>query len=118
MFENSFAELFPLSPGIRSKFPFYNLTEIEDGKSTIEIALAGYKKSDIKVRVEADKLIVESDGHIPSTKYVTYGIATRQFKVRFQLYNGAKVDSVSYTDGILKIDLVTEEKDSMYFDIK
>ena len=90
-----------------TNFPVYNV--IHDHKKetyTIEIALAGYKESDIDVTLDDQTLIVKGDkGEDDKQNYFHKGIAYRKFEKRWTLGEFMVVDGASFEDGLLKISL-------------
>jgi molecular chaperone IbpA len=72
---------------INAGFPHYNIKKAGEDKYILEMAVAGYKKSDIKVNVENGILSVEgksSDKEKPKD-FVHKGIAKRAFQRQLQL---------------------------------
>jgi HSP20 family molecular chaperone IbpA len=49
--------------GTVSSFPPHNIYALKDGSARIDLALAGYAQSDISLRAEDGKLVVEGKGH-------------------------------------------------------
>lgn len=105
-------------------FPPYNIIVEEDGSITIELAIAGFTKNDVKVKQEKNALLIE--GLIEEDKnekknYKHKGIATRAFTKAFALAEYVEVDSAKFKDGILTIKLVRnlpEEEKPRQIDIK
>lgn len=93
----------------RDQFPPYNITEYENGTYVIEIALAGFNKSEITIDYENGTLVVRGKKETKTTpeqkKFIWTGIAQRQFIRRFLLEDNIKVAGAEMTDGILRIDL-------------
>lgn len=88
---------------------------LKDGDNyEIQIALAGFKKSDIKVEVQDLTLTVSSDvvkEDDATVKVVHNGIAKRNFTHTFALAQYVVVKSAEMADGILSIKLETEIPD-------
>lgn len=125
-------------------FPRYNIvdnTHYEDNSTnqvpsfTIELALAGYKKEDLDVRVVQNQLRVstkdfddelggfkdeENPEAKPEVKYFVKGITTKSFFWHFALPKDAEVKNVEMSDGILRItvDLEPIKNDRQTFEIK
>ena len=95
----------------RPTFPPYNTIKNGDNY-TIEMALAGYKQSDIKITHVEDQLIVESVSDTKqeqeAVEYIHRGIAKRSFKIPFNLGPEIKVDAAELVDGMLVISLHRE----------
>jgi molecular chaperone IbpA len=104
-----------------SGFPPYNIIE-RDAGYTIEVALAGYDKSEITISNEDNVIVVSGKkGDKSSSKYVWCGIAARNFERRFLIEDNIKVIDAEMTDGILRIDLqkiVPEKPKSTLIQIK
>ena len=90
----------------KENYPPYNLIKVNNIEFKLEIALAGFKKDEINVFTENNKLFVE--GKSPSTDEVEYihkGLASRNFTRVWTISDDVVVESVDYTDGILAIEL-------------
>ena len=90
-----------------SNYPPFNLIQINNVESRLEVALAGFKKDDIKVFTEFGKLHVEGkkaesedDG-----EFVYKGLAQRSFERQWTLAEDTEVRSVSFDDGLLVVEL-------------
>jgi molecular chaperone IbpA len=72
----------------------------------LEIALAGYKRDDIRVSTEWNKLFVES-GKVRKSEdeYIHQGLAKRAFTRTWTLSDDVEVKDVSFEDGLLTIKL-------------
>ena len=103
-FEDIFNRFFELQD-FNGGHPFYNIKRIKDDKYVLEMALAGYKKSDIEVEVADGILFI--DGKSPEAKedFVHKGIATRSFKRILQLSEHVECTGAKLEDGMLKVDL-------------
>ena len=65
--------------------PFYNIKRIKDDKYVLEMALAGYKKSEVKVEVTDGVLSLRGETRDEKEDYVHKGIARRAFAKQLQL---------------------------------
>ena len=106
-------------------FPPYNIQKTEDYKFEIEMAVAGFGKSDIEVEVAEGVLTVKStkDKDTGSTDEFTLykGISQRNFKRKFTLADDIVVNGAELKDGMLTISLeriVPEEKKPQLITIK
>jgi molecular chaperone IbpA len=89
-----------------TNYPPYNLVKESDVDFRLEIALAGYKKEDIEVTTEWNKLFVEAKKTGNSTdEYVHQGLAKRAFTRTWTLSDDVVVGDVSFEDGLLIIKL-------------
>ena len=112
-FDETFSRLEALA-GAGTNYPPYNVVNGRDGRTTLEIALAGFSRSDIEVATEENLLTVSA---YPETKeepeYAHKGIAPRSFAKTWQLGDDIEVKTVDYKDGLLTVVLekfVPEEK--------
>ena len=90
-----------------SNYPPYNLVQLNNHESKLEIALAGFKKDEVKVYTEFGKLYVEgkkeeseSDG-----TFVHKGLAQRNFQRVWTITDDTEVGSVKFEDGLLTVEL-------------
>jgi len=88
-----------------TNYPPYNLIKESSTKFVVEIALAGYKKEDIEVSTEFNKLLVHCKRASVEPIYVHNGIARRSFTRTWSLSNDVVVSEVSFIDGLLTINL-------------
>ena len=90
---------------VNSGFPHYNIRKETEGKYTIELALAGYKKDEVTVKVEDGILSIEGSSKEEKTDFVHQGIAKRSFKRLFQLADYVECKSCKLENGMLKIEI-------------
>jgi len=90
-----------------SNYPPYNLVQVNNVESRLEIALAGFKNEEVKVYSEYGKLFVEGQKEDKETdiKYQHKGLAQRSFKRTWQLSDDTEVGDVKFEDGLLTIEL-------------
>ena len=89
-----------------SNYPPYNLIQLNNVESRLEIALAGFSKKEIKVYTEYGRLVVE--GNKEDTKdaeYVHRGLAQRDFSRAWTLSEDTEVREVQFKDGLLTVKL-------------
>ena len=93
--------------GTTSNYPPYNLIQINNVLSKLEIALAGFKKDEIQVYTEFGKLHVEGKKEEPKDdgEFVFKGLAKRSFTKAWTLSDDTEVRQVSFTDGLLTVEL-------------
>ena len=89
----------------QSNYPPYNLIEVSSSESLLELALAGFKKEDVKVYTQDGKLFVEGqrEDTESETTYVHRGMAQRSFTRTWTLAEDTEVRSVEFEDGLLTI---------------
>ena len=89
-----------------ASYPPFNIIQENNHESTLEIALAGFKKKEVKVYTEHGKLIVEGKKEEKKeNEYVHRGMAQRSFKREWQLTDDVEIKEVSFEDGLLSIHL-------------
>ena len=87
-------------------YPPYNIKQVKDNKYVIEIAVAGFAKSDIEVTLDGNKLVVKGvaqDNEDPDTNFLYKGIAARNFLHEFKLNDKIEIQDAEYVNGMLKI---------------
>ena len=98
----------------QSGYPPYNIRKINDLQYVVELALAGFSKSDIEVEVTDGTLTIRSttekdDGadndENNEINFVHRGIAKRTFSRAFQLSDDIIVQSADLQDGMLIVNL-------------
>ena len=91
----------------QSNYPPYNLIQLNNHESTLEISLAGFKKDELKVFTEFGKLHVEGKKETSETdgEFVHKGLAQRSFQRVWQVTDDTKVGSVKFEDGLLTVEL-------------
>jgi molecular chaperone IbpA len=89
-----------------ANYPPYNLIKESNVDFRLEIALAGYKREDIEVTTEWNKLFVEAKKSGDSDdEYLHQGLAKRAFTRTWTLSDDVVVGDVSYVDGLLIVKL-------------
>ena len=89
-----------------ASYPAFNIIQENNHESTLEIALAGFKKKEVKVYTEHGKLIVEGKKEEKKeNEYVHRGMAQRSFQRGWQLTDDVEIKEVSFEDGLLSIHL-------------
>ena len=108
-FDESFSRLEALA-GSRDNYPPYNVVNGSDGRTILELALAGFTRGDIEVETERNVLTV-SARKAPADKereYAHKGISYRTFSRNWQMADDVEVESVDFEDGLLSITLKKE----------
>jgi molecular chaperone IbpA len=89
-----------------TNYPPYNLVKESSVDFRLEIALAGYKREDIEVTTEWNKLFVEAKKTGDTCdEYLHQGLAKRAFTRTWTLSDDVVVGDVSYVDGLLTVKL-------------
>ena len=90
-----------------TNYPPYNLIQVSNVESRLELALAGFKKEEVNVYTEYGKLFVEGqkESKEDTTSYVHRGMAQRSFTRSWTLSDDTEIRSVTFEDGLLSIEL-------------
>ena len=90
-----------------SNYPPYNLVQVSNVESKLELALAGFKKKEVFVYTQDGKLFIEGqkEDKETDTRYVHKGLAQRSFTRSWTLSDDTEVRSVDFEDGLLTITL-------------
>ena len=91
----------------QQNYPPYNIIQVNNSESVLEIALAGFKKKEVNVYTEYGKLFVEGKKEEKKTEseYFHQGLAQRSFKRAWTLSDDVKVADVKFEDGLLTVKL-------------
>ncbi len=85
-------------------YPPYNIKQVKENKYVIEMAVAGFSKSDIEMTLEGNKLVIKA-----ATKdedngdYLYRGIANRAFERTFTLADKVEIKDAEMINGMLKV---------------
>ena len=101
----SFFDRFHRLPTINAGFPHYNIKKAGEDKYILEMAVAGYKKSDINVNVTDGVLSIEGNSSDKEEDFVHRGIAKRAFQRQLQLSEYVECKGAKLEDGMLKVEL-------------
>jgi molecular chaperone IbpA len=90
-----------------SNYPPYNLVQVSNVESRLELALAGFKKKEVFVYTQDGKLFIEGqkEDKETDTRYVHKGLAQRSFTRSWTLSDDTEVRSVNFEDGLLTVTL-------------
>ena len=90
-----------------SNYPPYNIIEINNVESRLEVALAGFKKDELKVFTEFGKLHVEGtkEKQEDDRTFRHRGVAARSFSRVWSLSDDTEIRGVEFTDGLLVVRL-------------
>ena len=90
-----------------SNYPPYNIVQINNVESRLEIALAGFKKDEVSVYTEFGKLHVEGKKEESENdgEFVHKGLASRSFDRVWTLTDDTEVRGVRFDDGLLVVEL-------------
>jgi molecular chaperone IbpA len=103
-------------------YPPYDLLKLDEDTYRLSIAVAGFTKHDIKIKVDNGSLIIEGEIiDITDAEVIHKGIASRKFTRTFSLGEYMEVTGADLKDGMLHINvdrIVPEEKKPKVIDIK
>ena len=90
-----------------SNYPPYNIVQVNNVESRMEIALAGFKKDEVRVYTEFGKLYVEGKKEESKDvgEFVHKGLAQRSFTRVWTISDDTEVRGVEFTDGLLLVQL-------------
>ena len=90
-----------------TNYPPYNLVQVSNVESRLELALAGFKKKEVFVYTQDGKLFIEGqkEDRETDTRYVHKGLAQRSFTRSWTLSDDTEVRSVDFEDGLLTVTL-------------
>jgi len=97
----------------QTNYPPYNVIRESDNLYTIEVAVAGFKKDEIKVTIEDGTLSIEANKDVVEDdegtfQYLHRGLASRAFTRSWTLAEHIKVKGAEIKDGILTVKLERE----------
>ena len=93
---------------INQNYPPFNVIQLNDNEYEIQIAVAGFKKSEIDIEVNQNRLVVKGEHTEPTDPDYIYhhrGLAARDFVRDWTLERYTEVRSAEIADGILSIKL-------------
>ena len=92
---------------ITSNYPPYNLIQLNNHESKLEIALAGFKKDELKVFTEFGKLYVQGKKEESENvgEFVHKGLAQRSFERVWTITDDTEIGSVKFEDRLLTVEL-------------
>jgi molecular chaperone IbpA len=106
-----------------TNYPPYNVIKVDEDNFVVELAVAGFAKTDINLSTADGKLIVKGELSTEDndSKFIHRGIAARKFTREWALGEYMEVKAAELKDGMLKIDIVRilpEEKKPKIIKIK
>ena len=104
LFDQVFQDFITTIGTQKSVFPFYNIVSTDETHFELQLALAGYKMSDVQISLDGDQLIVHSNGaNDKGVQYAYKGFTTKPFLRKFVLNSDVVVNGAELQDGILRI---------------
>jgi len=85
-------------------YPPYNIRQVKENKYVIEMAVAGFSKSDIEMTLEGNKLVIKAASKDDEgSDYLYRGIANRAFERTFTLADKVEIKDAEMVNGMLKV---------------
>ena len=90
-----------------SNYPPYNIVEVSNVESRLEVALAGFKKNEVSVYTEFGKLHVQGKKEESEDvgEFVYKGLASRSFDRVWTISDDHEVRDAEFRDGLLVVRL-------------
>ena len=85
-------------------YPPYNIKQVKENKYVIEMAVAGFAKTDLEITMDGNKLVVKGLTKEDEDEQFLYkGIANRAFERAFTLNDKVEIKEAELVNGMLKI---------------
>jgi len=100
-------------------YPPYNLVQVSEDESRLELALAGFTNDEVKVYTERGNLVVEgSKEKTDGREYIHRGLAQRSFTRSWTISEDTEVSDVTFENGLLSVTLsriIPESRQKKFF---
>lgn len=87
------------------EFPMSKVSQIDDSHYVIDVAVDDFDKSDLKVKIRGDELLIDGEKTVISSKDGVDESITKTLHQRFLLSDRLEITDASLRDGNLKISL-------------
>lgn len=96
-------------------YPPFNILQRGENAYRITLAVAGFSERDLSITVEDRRLVVQGRQAEESAnrQFLHRGIASRQFQRSFVLADRMEVEGATLERGLLHVDLVRREPDTV-----
>lgn len=87
-------------------YPPYNIKQVSKDKYVIEMAVAGFARSDIEVTLQGNKLVIHGSAKEEKedeSNYVFKGIANRNFVRTFTIADKIEIKDAEMVNGMLRV---------------
>ena len=90
-----------------ANYPPYNVIQLNNHETRVEIALAGFKKEEVSAFTEHGKLFIKGEREVKDQvgTFVHQGLAQRNFERSWTLAEDTEVTNVVFEDGLLSVTL-------------
>lgn len=107
---------------LNNNYPPHNIELLEDGKYLLTMAIAGFTREEVTIKMENDRLEISGKKNNDGLErtFLHQGIADREFTKTFNLMEHIKVISAEMKNGLLYINLekiVPEDMKPKYISI-
>ena len=109
---------------VNTNYPRYNVVRTDEESVSVEVAVPGFTKEEVKVEQDGNKLQIKAkaiDWLQEGESYLHKGFSSKGFDRQFILGEFMEVDSVRLKDGILTINIeknIPDEKKPKTFEIQ
>lgn len=87
-----------------SSFPPHNIVKVDEESVVIELAVAGWRKSEVTLQVFEGKLTIKGNKEGEDfNKYLHKGIGYRNWIKEFRLADNSTIEEAKLEDGILQV---------------
>lgn len=88
-------------------YPPYNVIQVNNNETRLEIALAGFKKEEVHAYTEYGKLFIKGEKKVSEQEetFIHQGLARRNFERSWSLADDTEVTNVLLEDGLLSVTL-------------
>jgi len=87
-------------------YPPYNIEQLAENRLRITLAVAGFAREDLDIRLEANQLTIRGKQPEQGERvFLHRGIAARQFQRSFMLADGLEITGANLANGLLEIDI-------------
>ena len=84
-------------------YPPFNIKKIGENQYTIEVAVAGFSKSEINIELDGGVLTIKGASQEDGGEYIHKGIAGRNFTRTFAIEDQIEVRGADMFNGMLKV---------------
>lgn len=119
-FDSIFDKMNEFTKQMPTGFPPYNIRKIDDNKYVIELAVAGFAKSDLEIELDGDVLKISGKATEDTEGYLYKGISARNFVRTFNIADNVEIKDAMLVNGMLKVflDAITTSKTVKKIEVK
>lgn len=109
-YDHQLKQLEEVQPASRSNgYPPYNIRKTDDENYQIEMAIAGFAKEEVEIKIQESVLTIKGTKEKDDNGELVYkGIAQRDFSNSYLLAEYVKVKDATLRDGVLTVKLERE----------